>query len=192
MTEPVAYMYEDHVFNTEKEAVLFKKEFDRYKHDGMLKHVILPLFTADEISDIYKQNKRVKMTQAEFETFKNIKQKNNLLSDALNSTAFFGDEKQQSEQQIEFANLFINLDLDNPEETIEIVPDMKWFVRSKKRDDEGDFEFISGIETPDAWGYSKHHNGVNDPRACAYAFDTKEEAEKWTNPLTEAVQLPVE
>ncbi len=78
------------------------------------------------------------------------------------------------------------------ESNIEIVPTMKWFVRSKKRDDEGDFEFISGIETPDAWGYSKNHNGVNDPRACAYAFDTKEEAELWLNPLTEAVQLPVE
>lgn len=76
--------------------------------------------------------------------------------------------------------------------TIEIVPAMKWFVRSKKRDESGDFEFISGIETPDDWGYSKHHNGVNDPKACAYAFDTKEEAEKWTNPLTEAVKLPVE
>ncbi|MBZ1515817.1 hypothetical protein J3326_01270 [Leuconostoc mesenteroides] len=74
----------------------------------------------------------------------------------------------------------------------QLQPRVKWFVRSKKRDDEGDFEFISGIETPDAWGYSKHHNGVNDPRACAYAFDTKEEAELWTNPLTEAVQLPVE
>lgn len=99
--------------------------------------------------------------------------------------------------QAEFDELEISLinaqfDYSELKKTIEIVPTMKWFVRSKKRDDEGDFEFISGIETPDAWGYSKNHNGVNDPRACAYAFETKEEAEKWTNPLTEAVQLPVE
>lgn len=175
MTEPVAYIYN---YANGDYALWHKTEQHIEK--------AIPLYTKEQL------HPRVKMTQAEFETIKIIKQKNNLLSDALNSTAFFGDEKQQSEQQIEFANLFINLDLDNPEETIEIVPDMKWFVRSKKRDDEGDFEFISGIETPDAWGYSKHHNGVNDPRACAYAFDTKEEAEKWTNPLTEAVQLPVE
>lgn len=99
--------------------------------------------------------------------------------------------------QAEFDELemwLINAQFDYSElkKTIEIVLDKKWFVRSKKRDEVGDFEFISGIETPDDWGYSKHHNGVNDPRACAYAFETKEEAEKWTNPLTEAVQLPVE
>lgn len=141
---------------------------------------IEPLYTAEQLRP------RVKMTHAEFETIKAIKQKYNLLSDALNSTAFFGDEKQQSEKQIEFANLFINLDLNNPEETIEIVPNMKWFVRSKKKDvTDGDFEYLSKF----------HLSGVPSyrptKRIAAY-FNTKEQAELWTNPLTEAVQLPVE
>ncbi|SPO34424.1 hypothetical protein LAA29_80040 [Leuconostoc carnosum] len=171
MTEPVAYLnkYLDSSTN-----------ITRYKPENQRLLSSDPLYTAEKL------HPRVKMTQAEFETIKIIKQKNNLLSDALNSTAFFGDEKQQSEQQIEFANIFINLDLDKPEETIEIVPDMKWFVRSKEPEgeDEDDYYlFMSGSNLDDldylVFDY-------------AMAFDTKEEAELWKNPLTEAVQLPVE
>lgn len=149
---------------------------------------------------------RVKMTQAEFDEWKEVFDDYEFFSDAFSKgvtverhTKLFkklystnhGDLSSR-EIEVKFATLWANYNPDNPEETIEIVPTMKWFVRSKNRDDDGDFEFISGIETPDAWGYSKHHNGVNDPRACVYAFETKEEAKKWENPLTEAVQLPVE
>lgn len=167
MTEPVAYK----VFDNDS-----KRGFLRFTPSPFNDNV--PLYTKEQL------HPRVKMTQAEFETIKIIKQKNNLLSDALNSTAFFGDEKQQSEQQIEFANIFINLDLDKPEETIEIIPDMKWFVRSKEPEDEDEYYlFLSGsnLDDLDYFGFD-----------YAMAFDTKEEAELWTNPLTEAVQLPVE
>ncbi|WP_273705086.1 hypothetical protein [Leuconostoc mesenteroides] len=170
MTEPVAYLnkYLDNSTN-----------ITRYKPENQRLLSSEPLYTADQL------HKRVKMTQAEFETIKIIKQKNNLLSDALNSTAFFGDEKQQSEQQIEFANLFINLDLDNPEETIEIVPDMKWFVRSKRASNFGNYIYLKKIESDDKVT-------AFNLKSVAEQFDTQEEAEKWTNPLTEAVQLPVE
>ncbi|WP_061399534.1 hypothetical protein [Leuconostoc mesenteroides] len=143
---------------------------------------VVPLYTAEQL------HPRVKMTQAEFETIKIIKQKNNLLSDALNSTAFFGDEKQQSEQQIEFANLFINLDLDNPEELIEIVPTMKWFVVAKKPSFSGIYSAIKLLDIEDIYGIYDYDKISSN----AYQFDTKEEAKEWTNPLTEAVQLPVE
>ncbi|WP_223335530.1 hypothetical protein [Leuconostoc mesenteroides] len=206
MTEPVAYMYEDHVFKTEKEAVLFKKEFDRNKHDGMLKHVILPLFTADEISDIYKQNNRVEMTQVEFDEWKDLYSRFNeftfnvqkLLDNILDSIdvgrriyielakrVYQDDDYMEiSKKQIELINLFFNYSPDNPEETIEIVPNKKWFVRSKEPEDEDEYYlFLSGSDLDDldylAFDYAR-------------AFDTKEEAELWTNPLTEAVQLPVE
>ncbi|WP_273712421.1 hypothetical protein [Leuconostoc mesenteroides] len=186
MTEPVAYRVDGKIYNNIIDAKFAVREIENFRNalgidNGLIRtpKYLETLYTAEQL------HPRVKMTQAEFETIKIIKQKNNLLSDALNSTAFFGDEKQQSEQQIEFANLFINLDLDNPEETIEIVPDMKWFVRSKEPEEHDDeyYLFLSGSNLDDlnylAFDY-------------AMAFDTKEEAEKWTNPLTEAVQLPVE
>ncbi|MGO3604924.1 MAG: hypothetical protein ACTIOK_15990 [Enterococcus malodoratus] len=180
MTEPVAYIYEDHVFKTEKEAVLFKKEFDRYKHDNMLKHVILPLFTADEISDIYKQNKRVKMTKRQHEQFENYKvNKNNFYhfwqSLLVDDVSLF---KEISERDLMLAWL--------DDRTIKIVPDMKWFVRNKQKgkDDVIDYLMIDD----DVW-FGWHPFVTRDE---ATAFDTQEEAELWTNPLTEAVQLPVE
>ncbi|MGO3521732.1 MAG: hypothetical protein ACTING_03840 [Leuconostoc mesenteroides] len=174
MTEPVAYMWK-----TERGTIIGFTPKDNSHSGGQLG---IPLYTAEQL------HPRVKMTQAEFETIKIIKQKNNLLSDALNSTAFFGDEKQQSEQQIEFANLFINLDLDNPEETIEIVPDKKWFVRSKESEING-YGWLSIIDKYQTPIYQYSHD---KPLSMFVRFDTKEEAELWTNPLTEAVQLPVE
>lgn len=180
MTEPVAYLVNGVAFNDIDRAKVYSDVLKYHKKIkiGVESLVPIPLYTDEQL------HPRVKMTQVEFETIKIIKQKNNLLSDALNSTAFFGDEKQQSEQQIEFANIFINLDLDKPDETIEIVPNMKWFVRSNEPDDDlRDFIFLSGSNLDDldylVFDYAR-------------AFDTKEEAELWKNPLTEAVQLPVE
>ena len=73
----------------------------------------------------------------------------------------------------------------NPEETIEIIPEMKWFVRVD-----------SQIPLPNENIYLDDELIVyphyDSPKSSAHQFDTKEEAEKWTNPLTEAVQLPVE
>lgn len=170
MNEPVAYMWK-----TVQGTITGLAPNDNSYSGGRFG---IPLYTLEQL------HPRVKMTQAEFETFKNIKQKNNLLSDALSATAFFGNEKQQSEKQIEFASLFINLDLNKPEETIEIVPDFKWFVRNKQKgkDDVIDYLMIDD----DVW-FGWHPFVTRDE---ATAFDTKEEAEKWTNPLTEAVQLP--
>ncbi len=209
--KPTAYMYEDQVFKTEKEAALFKKEFDRNKHDGMLRHVILPLFTADEISDIYRQNNRVEMTQAEFDEWKELYYRLNefsfdvhrMLDEILGSIGVergiyteLAERVYQdddfiaiSKKQSELINLFINYSPDNPEETIEIVPDMKWFVRSKEPDNSsGHYHFRSGVKHFADYYYTKDKNDNKK----AYAFETKEEAEIWTNPLTEAVQLPVE
>lgn len=207
MTEPVAYMYEDHVFNTEKEAVLFKKEFDRYKHDSMLKHVILPLFTADEISDIYRQNNRVKMTQVEFDEFKKLLligtrtiyvAFDEIVSgggetdefEQLYNRLFTNGVNGQVEQQNEFATLWANYNPDDPEETIEIVPvpDKKWFVRSKNATKSKIYEWLDEYKD---YFIPLYTRGRKVPKT-AVKFDTKEEAELWKNPLTEAVQLPLE
>lgn len=92
--------------------------------------------------------------------------------------------------QAEFDELeksLINAQFDYSElkKTIEIVPDMKWFVRSKELNLENNYYYFVGKRPDDYWptyGYKR----------AAKHFDTKEEAEKWKNPLTEAVQLPVE
>lgn len=189
--KPTAYMYEDHVFKTEKEAVLFKKEFDRYKHDGLLKHVILPLFTADSISDIYRQEKRIKMTQAEFYELKELKSLNPTedLIAIIKIVSNFKYKNLQSrfvcgsiENQTEFATLWLKARYERLEELIEIVPDMKWFVVRKLPNTGGNMLKCSeeGLLM---------YNAIKE---AATQFDTEEEAEQWTNPLTEAVQLPVD
>lgn len=79
--------------------------------------------------------------------------------------------------------------------TIEIVPDMKWFVRSKEQYhpdmDQGISE--SGyLYLTQGDIYSIEYYEMTTFKDDAQQFDTKEEAELWLNPLTEAVQLPVE
>ena len=77
----------------------------------------------------------------------------------------------------------------NPEETIEIVPDMKWFVIAKNKYEDC-FAFLKNKNLHVLeWIYSRSDKAA--PK-CAFKFDTKEQAELWTNPLTKAVQLPVE
>ncbi|MCT4420250.1 hypothetical protein EFT49_08640 [Leuconostoc falkenbergense] len=62
--------------------------------------------------------------------------------------------------------------------TAEQLHPMKWFVRSKELAKNSKYLWLCDAEYFE-FDYSR-------------AFDTKEEAELWTNPLTEAVQLPVE
>lgn len=97
--------------------------------------------------------------------------------------------------QARFALLWTQLEETDPDELIEIVPTMKWFVRSKEQY-QPDMDF--GISergylylTP-AIIYSIEYYEMNESKVVAKQFDTKEEAELWTNPLTEAVQLSVE
>lgn len=193
MTEPVAYWHIPQIENGEIFVSFNPSKTSNFED--------IPLYTAEDL------HPRVKMTLAEFDEWKDLYKDRHATtiydfiiyvlnrSDSypdMTNKLMCGSGAVKAKSQAKIADLIVNYNPDDPEETIEIVPNMKWFVRSKKPDDEGDFAFISGIETPDDWGYSKLHNGVNDPRACAYAFETKEEAEKWENPLTEAVLLPVE
>ncbi|WP_273947616.1 hypothetical protein [Leuconostoc mesenteroides] len=69
--------------------------------------------------------------------------------------------------------------------TAEQLHPMKWFVRSKRASSFGNYIYLKKIESDDKVT-------AFNLKSVAEQFDTKEEAEKWTNPLTEAVQLPVE
>lgn len=95
--------------------------------------------------------------------------------------------------QAEFDELeksLINAQFDYSElkKTIEIVQTKKWFVRSKKEDENGSYQFLFFVKKLN--GYLPVEDEL-DNSGMKY-FDTKEEAELWVNPLTEAVRLPVE
>ncbi|MBZ5998522.1 hypothetical protein [Leuconostoc gasicomitatum] len=164
--------------------------------------VNIPLYTKQQLQP------RVKMTQAEFDEFKDllsvgigtIYEAFDVISsgrgelnefDQLYNRLFTHNVISQSKKQIEFSKLWDSLSTSLLEETIEITSEKKWFVRSKELDSDGDWAFLNGIEKPDDWGYSRDKEDVKNPRNIAYPFETKEQAELWTNPLTEAVLLPV-
>ena len=186
MTEPVAYLAKSRKSGAVNATV---NQWSYHDFEN------IPLYTKEQLQP------KVQMTQAEFNEFNKL-----LLSSAvtiyevidtiykdngkmneflhLYQRLFNRNDKLELENQLEFSKLWANFNIDNPKETIEIVPDMKWFVRSKEpEDDLLDFIFLSGsnLDDLDYLGFD-----------YAMAFDTKEEAELWTNPLTEAVQLPVE
>ncbi|MGO2927603.1 MAG: hypothetical protein ACTICO_08205, partial [Leuconostoc citreum] len=154
----------------------------------------IPLYTKEQL------HPRVKMTQKQYKEWQkviksiypfNLYRLFNLIfnpEEHHGEYAGMRDIFSFDEGQKKLAKLWADYDPDNPEETIEIVPDMKWFVRSKEKY-QGFYMFLGNLnELRDPWIFTKQDNFTS----FATKFDTKEEAELWTNPLTEAVQLPVE
>ncbi|MBZ1510975.1 hypothetical protein J6K93_07355 [Leuconostoc mesenteroides] len=197
MSEPVAYLAKSRT----TETVLLTTR--KYASDSFEN---TPLYTSEQL------HPRVKMTQAEFYEWKELyyrvvelsltacKMLNEISDNAHNSIGKYtklakrvyqdNEFMSVSKKQTELVNLFINYSPDTPEETIEIVPDMKWFVRSKEPDDEGYYAFLENlVQLKLNWCYSKYKQ---KPLKIAVKFETKEQAEEWCNPLTEAVLLPVE
>ena len=188
MTEPVAYLskYLDNSTN-----------ITRYKPENQRLLSSKPLYIAEQL------HPRVKMTQAEFDEFRAIYEQCSSVYVAMDrifkrhkafpflnkKIALSGCLDEQLSNQ--FAKVFLNFDPEHPEETIEIITEKKWFVRSKKPDSDGDWQFLNGIDEPNDWGYSHNEEDTNNPRNIAYPFDTKERAEEWKNPITEVVLLPI-
>ena len=196
MTEPVAYRVDGTLYNNLNDAEDAVIEINHLRKVINIDNGSIPRpIYIEPLYEEIKLHPRVKMTQAEFDewqiimkqlpnspytflsiiysnldTFKNLY--NRLFDLCGNSNPKF---------QVELSNLYMSYRTDNPAETIEIVPNMKWFVEKKKFN--GDYKFLK-INEKDL-----HYNHLKEQ---ATQFDTKEEAEKWTNPLTEAVQLPVE
>lgn len=167
--EPVAYFQLD-VHGNEKISI--KKNMNYYE--------TVPLYTKEQLQP------RVQMTQTEFNEFDKAYSKYEFIHDLyvekdtmFNNLLSYASRTSENEKNI--LCLWINYDKNNPEETIEIIPTKKWFIQ--KKDFNGDYRFLK-ISTKDlSFNYTKDK---------AVYFDTKEEAEKWTNPLTEAVLLPIE
>ena len=205
MTEPVAYRVDGTIYNNIDEAKFAVRETEHLRNTlgidkGLIRRpkYIEPLYTAEQL------HPRVKMTQAEFDEFKILKSLNPTadLIAILKTVSKFKYKNFQSrfvcgsiENQTEFATLWLRCRYERLEELIEIVPDMKWFVRSKEQYqpdmDQGISE--SGyLYLTQGNIYSIEYYETTTFKDEAQQFDTKEEAELWTNPLTESVQLPVE
>lgn len=135
---------------------------------------------------------KVKMTQSEFNEWQKLysmhhKNRAYYALEALEDGEF-SDLYAKFAAYIEdlpiFADLWVNYDPEHPEKTIEVERKKKWFVRSK------------GFMWEE-YTYSKiNRTGVvvqnTFEKSDAMSFDTQEEAEKWVNPLNEAVLLEVE
>lgn len=188
MTEPVAYLAKSRKSGAVNATV---KEWSYHDFEN------IPLYTKEQLQP------KVQMTQAEFDEFHDLFENDFDLYSAITEISdtnlrttlydrlFTGTQKDKDKQN-EFAVLWASYNPLEPEETIEIVPNMKWFVVSKEANKRsGDYNAIFSLDISDTNGIYRELSYDQIGR-YAYQFDTKEEAEKWTNPLTEAVQLPVE
>ena len=138
-----------------------------------------PLYTAEKL------HPRVKMTQKQYNRFMWDKENTDLSicleyfihSDGNNHFGLPSENLKGNLTQEDIARAWLN-----PEETIEVDSNMKWFVRRILPNAGGNMLYYTdeGVLT------------YNNNKEHATKFDTKEEAERWVNPLTEAVQLPVE
>ncbi|MGX6466401.1 hypothetical protein [Leuconostoc falkenbergense] len=174
MTEPVAYKIED-----VSETLGW-----RYSTLKPINKNYVPLYTSEQL------HPRVKMTKKQHKQFENYKTDKNSFyhfwqSLLVDDISLF---KEFSERELMLVWL-------NPEATIEIVPEMKWFVRSKEQYqpdmDQGISE--SGyLYLTQGDIYSIEYHEMTTFKDEATQFNTEYEAKIWTTPDTEAVQLPVE
>lgn len=185
MTEPVAYWHIPQLENNEP--------FVSFGPSASHIFESIPLYTAEQL------HPRVKMTQAEFDEWHKLVGEVADLYNAVTEICdispypslycrFFDlqneDTDKTRKKQVEFATLWGIFDEFYPEETIEIVPTVKWFVQIKNKNEPA--KFLRKTE------FNVNCIDYGAIKIYAKQFDTKEEAEKWTNPLTKAVQLPVE
>lgn len=149
----------------------------------------IPLYTKQQIQP------KVQMTQAEFDEFHDLFEKDFDLYSAITEIAdtnlritlydrLFTGTGTDKEKQNEFSALWASYNPLEPEETIEIVPEMKWFV------------VVTNPIVHAGWTYLSVDGikriSYDAPKSEAKKFDTKEKAEEWLNPLTKVVLLPVE
>jgi len=171
--EPEAY-YKDFSDGTR----LFFKSDELYDIDNS-DNLIKPLYTADKLQP------RVKMTKKQYDRLMWDKQN----TDLLNCLGYFlnGDYHHFGLPSEDLRGDLTPEDIArawlNPEETVDIVPEKKWFVRSKSSDEKYGYWYLHKTE------HFFFHEYIKE---ISTEFDTKEEAEQWKNPLTEVVQLPVE
>lgn len=153
---------------------------------------VIPLYTKEQLQP------KVQMTQAEFDEFKKLYGKLGYmiplhfleyLSKKSNGFDLLSERYYRGrKEQVDLLNLWVYFNPEQPENMIDIIPTKKWFVRSKNKAKNGKCLWLIDayyLDIPQCMF-------TNDNQFSAMKFDTKEEADEWVNPLTEAVLLPVE
>lgn len=155
---------------------------------------IEPLYTKDQLF------KRLRLNKTQFDQFDQLWRTRygvgaafKVLYDSVDSGSYYdlysyvwdwdntGVDNKHDERAIDFAYAYANYDPNHPEETIDVLPEDKWFVQQKNVKDRYRFLSKDSVQVPNFnYGTLKQY---------AAQFDTEEEAEEWTNPLTEAVKL---
>lgn len=191
MTEPVAWRVED-----VSETLGW-----RYSTLKPITKGYEPLYTKEQL------HPRVKMTQKQYKEWQqainsiypvNLYELFNLIFNAAEHHGEYAgmrDIFSFNEGQQKLSKLWADYDPDNPEETIEIAPDMKWFVRSKKQYQPDMSQGISEsgyLYLTQGDIYSVEYHEMTSFKDEATQFNTEDEAKLWATPDTEAVQLPVE
>ena len=193
MTEPVAYRVDGAFYNNLHDAkqavkgIKYLKKSLNTDNDLTRKSVYIePLYEEEQL------NPRVKMKKKQYDRLMYDKENTDLSTclayfiehDGVNKFGKESDNLMGFLKQEDIARAWLN-----PEETIEIVPApyMKWFVRSNTATKSKIYEWLDEYEDM----IPMYTRGRKPPKSAA-KFDTEEEAKLWTNPKTEAVQLPVE
>ncbi|MBZ5958159.1 hypothetical protein [Leuconostoc gasicomitatum] len=170
----------------------------RFKNEGIMRYGTddkYPLGKWDIVEPLYTKQQlqpRVKMTREQAGDFKDLHEQYSLLSNALNSIyevkhspmKLWITKGKPRQNEMMFAKLWAGFNALHPEETIEIIVENKWFVRSIN---DPYLFLLKDSDSHDTYGYFDDDDDLSE----AKQFDTKEQAEEWTNPLTEAVLLPV-
>lgn len=183
MSEPVAWRYTDCGYY----RVTKEKPNPAWDYKD-----IEPLYTAEQL------HPRVKMTKKQYDRLMWDKENSDLLtcleyflnSDGNNHFGLPSENLKGNLTQEDIARVWLN-----PDETIEIVPETKWFVRSKEKyqPDMGQGISESGyLYLMQGDIYSVEYHEMTTFKDDATQFNTEDEAKLWTTPDTEAVQLPVE
>lgn len=184
MTEPIAWRAKD----------IDDDEYQIYDYKPLYFDIIEPLYALEQL------HPRMTMSQSEFNEWKDLYGRNEdgsgnvffALNKVIQESSIYPNlnrmiitptRYQDNLSQSLFADLWVAYNPESPEESINIVPDKKWLVRSKEKNGSKYLYLknLDGFVTP--WYTLLEDN--------AQQFNTKEEAEKWTNPLTEAVHLIV-
>ncbi len=157
------------------------KTVSQYKNDSAISIIKnIPLYTLDQIT------KTTRLTQSEYDELKVVKSEMNENNDLIKAIMSLPEYPKLHKHFKNDVYTFIALLNPNDSEARISIVKEKWFVRIKNKDEDIDPFIYIDIDLSFKFGIRvvKKIDAAN--------FDTKEEAEKWTNPLTEAVLLEVD
>lgn len=148
------------------------------------------IYTKKQVLELLnKPAAKVKMTPEEYEEFKTISPFLSVYAVLYDIVEHAGKYPKLNKRfgggdaQLELASLWGIYDRENPEETVNVVPEQSWYVRAI--DNPNFLLCITDRFVTEPYGYVEDDNLEE-----AISFATREEANKWVTPVTETALLP--